>query len=201
MPLPRFTRIAPEQREHILAVARGAFAADGATSASYNKIIAAAGISKTTAYQYFDGRDDLLKTVLDDLAARLALVLGSWTPATGAAQFWTELTAASQRLITHLADHPQDRVLAAHVPLESTTADQWLRALVTDGTRLGVIRTDIDPELLHAATASVLAAADQWILARWAATADRSPDTTAVLRLLAGLWATPTDKLPHTKGQ
>lgn len=202
MPLPRFERLTPERRESILAVARRAFATDGLEGASYNKIISAAGISKTTAYQYFDDRNDLLQTVLNDLVARLTLVLGRWEPATDTTSFWAELAAASDRLVQHLAEYPDDRALARHLPPDSLATAEWVRVLVADGVRLGVIRTDINQSLIEAATAGVLAAADRWVLAGWKSPARPHHDPTEVRRLLAGLWGTPPEKQqPHRNGQ
>ena len=91
MPLPRFQRLSSQQRSAILDVARRQFAAHGADTASYNKIIEAAGISKSSAYQYFDGREDLLGAVLADLRDRLAGLLGDWSPAPSEQALWQQL--------------------------------------------------------------------------------------------------------------
>ncbi|WP_128643244.1 TetR/AcrR family transcriptional regulator [Streptomyces sp. SS] len=81
MPLLRFDRLPAERQESILTVARRHFADHGTEAASYNKIIEAAGFSKTAAYHYFDGWEDLLAAVLDGVLGRLLGALGPWTAA------------------------------------------------------------------------------------------------------------------------
>ncbi|MFE0425885.1 TetR/AcrR family transcriptional regulator [Streptomyces sp. NPDC058953] len=187
-PLPRFRRLPPERREAILRVARRHFAEQGPEGASYNRIIEAAGFSKTAAYQYFDGRDDLLATVLDDVLERLLGVLGPWTPAPDPAAFRAALEAGTRSLSAHLREHPDDLALAeaaAARPAGAAWAG-WFDALITDGQRLGVVRTDVDRALLVATTAAVLRAGDAWTLAAWRAGGE--PDTGQVWELLHGLW-------------
>ncbi|MFF9014848.1 TetR/AcrR family transcriptional regulator [Streptomyces sp. NPDC014870] len=188
-PLPRFHRLPAERREAILTVAREQFAAHGPETASYNKIIEAAGFSKTAAYQYFDGRDDLLAAVLEDVRERLLRVLGPWEPAVGPADFWARLRAGTGALGVHLAAHPDDLALAERAVRVSGGGPwtAWFDALVRDGRRLGVVRTTVDHSLLVAATEAVLRAADGWALEKLRA-GDHEVEDEQVWTLLAGLW-------------
>ncbi|MEW1547476.1 TetR/AcrR family transcriptional regulator [Streptomyces tsukubensis] len=196
-PLPRFERLAPERRAEILAVARSRFAEHGPQNASYNKIIEAAGISKTAAYHYFDGRDDLLAAVLEDVRDRLLRALGPWAPAEDATAFWARLEAGTDTLASHLLGHPDDLALAeAAAALDGGAAWQgWFAALVADGQRLGVIRTDLDQELLVSATVAVIGAADLWALTALAG--GRRPDRAQVWSLLRGLWGREGERHAH----
>lgn len=198
MPLPRFDRLPAERQERILAVARGHFADHGAEAASYNKIIEAAGFSKTAAYHYFDGREDLLAAVLDGVLDRLLDALGPWGAARDEAEFWTRLDASASALAEHLRDHPDDLALAEAAIGRTREQDgQWLAwfgDLVTDGQRLGVIRADVDHDLLVTVTAAVFGAADAWALARMKGTPPppeppESEDSAQLWRLLRGLWS------------
>ncbi|WP_218952128.1 TetR/AcrR family transcriptional regulator [Amycolatopsis anabasis] len=188
MPLPRFTRLPGDRRAEILRTAREMFAEHGPDTASYNKIIAAAGISKTAAYHYFDGREDLLSAVLDDLLARLHGSLGPWREAASPAEFWRGLRDGFARLHGHLAERPDDLALVdvalARVP--DHRFDAYLGALIDNGRALGVIRADVDRELLLAATAAVFRVLDNWMLARPDAPADALRQAWG---LLAGLWS------------
>ncbi|MEY2227764.1 MULTISPECIES: TetR/AcrR family transcriptional regulator [Streptomyces] len=197
-PLPRFHRLPAERQEAILAVARAHFAEHGPASASYNKIIEAAGFSKTAAYQYFDGREDLLAAVLDDVLDRLLGVLGPWTPARDEADFWARLEAGSRALVAHLRAHPDDLALAdaAVGRARGGVWLGWFGAVVEDGRRLGFIRTDVDPDLLAGATAAVMRAADAWALHALNAAPPERPTARPVLpggeqvwSLLRGLWS------------
>ncbi|MER7733109.1 TetR/AcrR family transcriptional regulator [Streptomyces erythrochromogenes] len=199
MPLPRFDRLPAERREHILGVARRHFAEHGAEGASYNKIIEAAGVSKTAAYHYFDGREDLLTAVLDGVLGRLLDALGPWEPARDEEDFAARFAAGSAALAAHLGGHPEDLALADAAI--GRTADgpwlDWFGALVADGRRLGLVRTDVDASLMVAATAAVVRAADAWALARMATGTDPGDVPGQLWTLLRGLWgAAPTGQEP-----
>ncbi|GAA2817962.1 hypothetical protein GCM10010452_52730 [Crossiella cryophila] len=189
--MPRYFRLPTERRRHLLDIARAHFAADGLDGASYNKIITAAGISKTSAYQYFDGREDLLAAVVADARDRLADTLGDWPEVLTRADFWRELHAGTTRLLTHVVATPAD--LAVAVAMITVEADQrlaaWLDALLADGRRLGLVRAEVDPELMRAATAAVFRAADGWLATRLEPADPQVPEQ--LWRLLAGLWSAP----------
>ncbi|MBB1253777.1 TetR family transcriptional regulator [Streptomyces sp. OF3] len=196
MPLPRFERLPADRRESILGAAREQFAAHGAESASYNKIIEAAGISKTAAYHYFDGREDLLAAVLDGVLDRLLAALGPWRPAGDPAEFWARLGEGAAALADHLRRHADDLALADAAIDRAADGPWtgWFDAVVSDGQRLGVVRTDVDRGLLVAATAAVVRAADAWALARMRGGAADAPaselsDGRQLWPLLRGLWA------------
>ncbi|MEU3203862.1 TetR/AcrR family transcriptional regulator [Streptomyces cyaneofuscatus] len=192
MPLPRFHRLTDDRQRHILDMARGHFARHGPDAASYNKIIESAGVSKTAAYQYFDGKDDLLATVLDGVRDRLLAALGPWEPAESGAEFRARLEGGSRALLAHLHEHPDDLALA-DLAIGRTGEAQWLgwfEAAVDNGQALGLIRTDLDRSLLVAATAAVMRAADTWTLARLRSSGGQDTAQIAgqVWALLAGLW-------------
>ncbi|MGY0233243.1 TetR/AcrR family transcriptional regulator [Longispora urticae] len=186
MPLPRFHRLTAERRADILRVARAEFAQHGPEAASYNQIIALAEISKASAYHYFDGKEDLLNEVLTEVRARLLGALGPWVPVETDREFWAALKAGSARLVEHLGAHPDDRALADHAlaraPREESAA--WLAAVLDNGIALGVIRGDVDRELLLGVTAGALGAVDGWALAG-------GTDLDQGWSLLAGLWTAP----------
>ncbi|MFE3542261.1 TetR/AcrR family transcriptional regulator [Nocardia sp. NPDC059177] len=188
MPLPRFTRLPAEEQRRILDIAQLKFAEDGVDHASYNQIIAAAGISKTSAYNYFDGREDLLYTVLDDVAARLAAVLGTWHYADNAAEFWWAVHTVEARLIDHIATHPADLALIdpAFMLREQSVFLAWIAELVDNGTAIGVVTVDCDRELLVTATAAVIRAGDVWGAAQLRA--GRTPDREQAWTLVRNLW-------------
>jgi AcrR family transcriptional regulator len=192
MPLPRFDRLSADSRAAILTVARKHFARDGFEAASYNKIIAEAGISKTSAYHYFDGKADLHGAVLAELATRVANVLGEWVPAPDAASFWGRLAESSSALLQHLDECPEDRALLSAGGSSATPArsepSPWVRAVVADAARLGLVEP-AELELMTAATEAVLGAVDRHVLAH----PDRAAEVAAdVPRLLARLWGAPT---------
>ncbi len=192
MPLPRFRRLLPDRQAEILRVARAHFAAEGPETASYNKIIEASGFSKSAAYQYFDGREDLLRAVLDGVRDRLRAALGPWRAVSDPPGFWLQLDRGARGLQEHLVAHPDDLAL---VPAATThagaEADPWFQDMLADGRRLGMVRADIDHDLMLAATIAVFRAADGWVVRAMREGRpeglDRQP-----WALLAGLWGNAT---------
>ena len=193
MPSPRFGRLPAERRTWILSVARSHLAR-GAELASYNSIIADAGISKTTAYLYFDGKGDLVAEVRRDLAERLSAVAGTWSPVRSVRRFWTQLRATSDALHRHLFEHPDDLALLGHGLGGSERADDdaWFAAMLSDGIECGVIRGDLDRPLLLAATRAVFGVADSYVLAGLLSGA--AVDPKPAWELLRGLWSAPVHR-------
>lgn len=177
------------RRAAILTAAARHFAADGPHSASYNAILAEAGISKASAYQYFDSRDDLLQTVLQEVADDLLGVLGGWRPSRDARDFGEQWRAGARRLTAALQADPVLLALAPH-SLARDLAGQgprdWVAAVIADGQRLGIIRDDLPSALLVEVSLAVLGEIDRWQLAELSA--GREPDPEQALSLLQSLW-------------
>ena len=85
-PMKRFQNVSPEKRDAILDAAAAEIAAHGLGGASINRVIAAAGMSKSSFYHYFEGKDDLYGAVtqraLDELLAAMAPAAIPATPST-----------------------------------------------------------------------------------------------------------------------
>jgi len=183
----------------VLAIARERFAADGLDRASYNRIIAAAGISKTSAYQYFDGRADLLDAVVSDVTERASLALGPWQRAADSAAFWSQLNDGASRLFGHLTLHPDDRVLLGDRSAVLDAVGSWFDAIVANAIELGLIRSNLDPDLLLAATGKLFEAIDGWALQQLGEAASapaHDVDLSDAWRMLATVWGTPAVLAP-----
>lgn len=187
MPLPRFGRLSAEEQQRIIDAAQAVFAAES-VEATYAEVIRAAGISKSTAYNYFDSRDDLLGVVLDSVAERLRAVLGSWNTVPDAEAFWGALGAATTRLEQHAGDHPEDLALIdpAFLLRMQGGFTGWVAQVIDNGIDIGVITVECDRGLLVSATAAVLRAGDTW----WAdeMRAGRTPDYAQQWALISNLW-------------
>jgi len=191
VPLPRFTRLPGEEQRRILDVALQAFAAEGVQTASYNQIIAAAGISRSSAYNYFDGRDDLLKAVLDDVAERVYAALGEWPGADDVEAFWARFFEAADRMSKHVADNPSDLALLdmAFIGRARGGYVDWVSAFVETGVRLGLVTIPVERELVVDATLSMLSTLDGWATERLRV--GEIPEPEVFRTVLTHLWGTP----------
>jgi len=159
MPRARFYNLAPQARSRLLRIAAKHFAARGVEGASLNEILAEARISKGAYYYYFDDKDDLLATVLDNAAdAMLArLRLPAFDTLTRD-EFWP----AVERVVASWAawaDVPSDLLqVAAQFTAARRTSERFApilakaqalyRKLIEPGQRLGCVRTDLPLDVL-----------------------------------------------------
>lgn len=187
MALPRFERLPPERRAALLAVAQRHLARDGRSGASYNQIIADAGLSKTSAYLYFDGREDLVRAVVSAVSARLEAVLGAWQTVTSEEAFWSQLATQSAALRSHLATNAEDlALLSMFEPGEWPNAQVWLEAMLENGRAVGVVRADVPAPVMAGVTRAVFTALDG--LAVEALRSGETVDEHLGRTLLEGLW-------------
>ncbi|MFD9721909.1 TetR/AcrR family transcriptional regulator [Streptomyces sp. NPDC059076] len=195
MPLPRYHRLPADTRAAILGVARAHFARDGKEAASFNQIIAEANISKTSAYHYFDGKDDLFGEVVADAARRTLGALGPWTEVDAAGELWEQLAAGARRLRAQLREHPDDRAVLTEQQRvgggqgEEGGGDDWIGQLVANGLRIGVIDPGPDAVLVATATRGIFDVLDRWALDH--PEASEQSVTQALTILLARLWGAP----------
>ena len=63
--------IRAEKRSHILKVALNVFGEEGYHASSINRIAKKAGISKGLIYTYFESKEDLLNTLVFDIAGSI----------------------------------------------------------------------------------------------------------------------------------
>ena len=178
MPRPRFNKLPAKKRERILEAAAKEFAANDYDSASLNRILEKAGISKGAAYYYFDDKADLYATTVLHYSQELISVVN---PAQfKAASFWDELTDVYRHQFTSYAERPwvfgivkAGGALSVEMVAQGPMAELWQQAqfmlvqLLRHGQELGVIRTDLEEELLLSLVIAVDMAHDRWLFARW----------------------------------
>ncbi|HLB17794.1 MAG TPA: helix-turn-helix domain-containing protein [Gaiellaceae bacterium] len=102
-PRPSPDQPAAEARERILRTAYELFHRDGVTAVGVDRIVAKAGVAKTTLYRHFRSKDDLVAAVLERHEEL-------WTSG------WLELE------VERRATSPQERL-----PVTFEVLDEWLR--------------------------------------------------------------------------
>ncbi|MCB9755632.1 MAG: TetR/AcrR family transcriptional regulator [Myxococcales bacterium] len=181
MPRPRFDQLPAPKRRRILDAAAEEFAQHGFDGASYNRIIRAAGVSKGAMYYYFDDKQDLFLTTVEDTLARGQEAFGSLDSvlaATDARGFWDAMQGLNRRAWSIFYDDPSllalgKALLASPGLTESATyrelvarLDGVMRELVAAGVEVGAIRRDLDPALLSAVLLGMGEALDRFLIAR-----------------------------------
>lgn len=178
--MKRFQNVPPDKQSAILDAAAAEIVAHGLSGASINRVIAAAGMSKSSFYHYFEGKDDLYAAVtqraLDDLLAAMA---PGALPAT-APDYWAMWEAMYRAFLQRQLSDPVLAALnwsaiqaradgTAHPALELLAGQmrQWLEALILQGQTLGAVRTDLPQGLLMDASFGMLEGGDRWFAATW----------------------------------
>ena len=186
MPLARFDKLDKSKKNAILDAAAREFSEHGFGSASYNRIIERAGISKGAMYYYFADKDDLFRTVL---AAAQAAWLGHMTLPSipdSAAAYWRECEAIYQRILGFFFAEPIAAALCFSIAQarqrgESHPAlvelgerlEAWTAEIIRLGQRVGAVRTDVPSALLVHVAFSIIEGGDRWLASHWD---EMSPD-------------------------
>jgi AcrR family transcriptional regulator len=162
MPRPRFLRADPAVQQAILDRAVDEFGTEGYDSASLNRILLAAGLSKGAFYYYFDDKADLAAAVLERELGRWHvqdLDLGDSADA-----FWTALERYARQGLDQLRASPKSRDVIVRLGAAATrdpalrerlaphmsSGQQHLTAVWQRGQELGAVRTDVPATTLIA---------------------------------------------------
>jgi AcrR family transcriptional regulator len=142
------------KRTRLIDAAIEEFAEHGFDAASYNKIIERSGLSKGTVYYYFDNKDSLLETVLDEICRRFVEALGDLKLPDTREEYWAADWEYHRRMIRFFFENPlmgrvmfwmsmdefhiDERLGAAH---ERVTG--IMRRLIVRGREIGAVRGDL----------------------------------------------------------
>ena len=179
MPRPPFERLEPARREAIFDAAAAEFGEHGFQRASYNRIIERAGLSKGAMYYYFDDKQDLFVTVVDDAVSELFDSLEPLGEVTGAEAFWAGFERVSLAVWRRMLEAPRvarlmpallDPRSISDVPevgaVMSERATGWLTEVLRQGRAVHAVRDDLPDDLLLGVTLAVGMACDRWAAQR-----------------------------------
>jgi AcrR family transcriptional regulator len=170
------TRLTGPHRDALIEATVAEFASAGYEGASLNRIIRAAGISKSSFYHAVDSKAELLDAVVDSL---IRDVRERWTPPAPAdfrgERFWPQVDAVLAELAALTAD---DRALGLlgrifYLPspgeADARTAlldavRAWVSEVLQVGAAGGALRDDLPVEALAAAAFGTLRGLDEWAL-------------------------------------
>ncbi|CAN5739626.1 TetR/AcrR family transcriptional regulator [soil metagenome] len=142
-------------RRAILEAAKGLISEMGTAEVSLADLTAAAGIGRTTFYEYFSDRDDVIASLVEDELPGVIDQLIASVPADSTANRLADLVIATvefvvdnpvlglilHREVPRLGPETQDRIMVAHAGLSREMGHIYMT-----GVREGVFRS-IDPEL------------------------------------------------------
>jgi len=153
----RQERLDEAKRASLMEAAIEEFAERGIESASYNKIIERSGLSKGTVYYYFDNKDSLLLSVLDEICERFHSAIGDLELPVTKENYWVTAREYNSRVVRFFFENPLEwRVLSMSEQLESFhgNAMRFIDALIVRGQELGAVRKDFPSStiqsLMHA---------------------------------------------------
>lgn len=129
-------------RRRILEAARRLMGERGPESLTVSAVAHAAGINRTTAYQHFRTRDELVRAVTEELIAELGAYLAGRRP----------IVEHIDAVAGYFLEHPELARLALHWLLSESPIPRAGMELFLDETRRlvgdGGARDDADPEML-----------------------------------------------------
>ena len=165
---PGRPRLDAEMVPRVLDAAERLFASRDALHVSVRDIAAEAGLPHSAIYRYFDGKDDVLRQVLERgmrrQSARDAAALAAGEPLKGAVDWFMTENAALARALVRAA-LKGETASSLGVDAEST-ARQTTRVLEAGESEFE-LRTDVDPQVAAAAAMALSlgwAVTEQWVV-------------------------------------
>ena len=179
MPKPTFLNLPPDKRRRIVDAALQEFALRDYRSASVGRIVDAVGIAKGSVYQYFDGKLDLYRYLVD-LAAETKFRFIDAARAGDAPDFFSQVRQAAFHGARFDFSEPRYASLLYHATYEPSTPETlevssrlraashaYLRGLVDAGVARGDLRPDLDRDMVVYALYQLTVALRDYLSARF----------------------------------
>lgn len=171
----RNRRLDDEKRVALIEAAMEEIAVNGIEGASYNRIIERSGLSKGAVYYYFENKESLYGTVLDEVEHKFIAAVGRLEMPGTKEEFWPVCRAHYEKAIRFGSDN-FDLVKVVRSLVDPFTMadkdseiyksfrkiDRWTSYLLRKGQELGAIRRDVSEELIKRVLQAVGHAMDTW---------------------------------------
>ena len=176
MPRPTFFNLPEDKRAHVVEALKAEFAARPYVRASVDRVIAAAGVSKGSFYQYFDNKEDAYAHLVRELMGARVGPVGDPVPEASFEEVLAAVVRGSRDF--HLRDPlgwaVLARTLADDAPpmLESDqsvsgSVHRWAVAAIAAGQTSGELREDIDAETAAWMIERVLLGTPHYVMSRF----------------------------------
>jgi AcrR family transcriptional regulator len=145
-------------QERLLAASLRLFAQQGFESTSVQEIVAAAGVTKGAMYHYFSSKDDLLYEIYHRLLGVQTERLDAIADGPGTAQervraaaadvVESTLTSIDEAIVSIRSIHMLPQPQRGQVRAERRRYHERFRAMVEEGQRTGVFRSDVPADVV-----------------------------------------------------
>ena len=129
-------------------------------------------------YYYFDDKQDLFNTILDDANQSYLDYIGTWKKADSKQKFWKQVKelfvksmaffeedTRAARLVSMSMKSP-DVLTETYKQLEQSSST-WFVEVISEGQKLKAVRDDIPQDYLIMLIFAFGQASDQWLLSKW----------------------------------
>ena len=161
MPLPRFHKLSEEKQSELLDAAAQELAEKGLDGASIAAVVERAGASRSAVYYYFEDKDDLFRTVLQQRMRDAMALVGEPSENELREDLWGTVRRHKKTIIRHFLQRPTDiaiwRMAFAQANALNThpvcisdmyeNLQQHWRYMVRCGQEGGTVRTDMPLDL------------------------------------------------------
>ncbi len=175
----RLRKLDDEKRAALIEAAMEEIAANGIEGASYNRIIERSGLSKGAVYYYFENKESLYGTVLEEVEQKFISSVGRLKMPETAGEFWPSCRLYYEKAVRFGFEN-LDMVKVVRSLLEPAAGDRrngeiyrnfrkidrWTSSLLKRGQELGAIRRDAPEDLLKRVLQAAGHAMDSWFFER-----------------------------------
>ena len=183
MPRPTFFNLPEDKRAHVVEALKAEFAARPYARASVDRVIAAAGVSKGSFYQYFENKEDAYAHLVRELVSASVDLAGDPVPKAPFEEVLAEIVRGSHDF--HLRDPlgwaVLARALADDAPpvLESDQSvsggvHRWAVTAIAAGQESGELRGDVDAETAAWMIERVLLGTPHYVMSRFRVDPERA---------------------------
>ena len=159
MDIDRQERLKDDKRMRLIEAAIEEFNENGLQNASYNRIIERSGLSKGAVYYYFDNKESLLSTVIEEIGDRFLDTVEDFAMPETREDYWEAFREYQTRELDFFLKNPSlgrilvqlgEREWARDHPfwLAFERPIRLLRALIGRGQELGAVRSDLAIETI-----------------------------------------------------
>ncbi len=187
-------KIDDEKRAALIEAAMEEIAANGIDGASYNRIIERSGLSKGVVYYYFENKESLYLTVLDEVERQFLSSVGKLKLPETREEFWTACCLYYEKAIRYgagnlgivkvvrnLIEPGTGMKGSAELRENFRRVERWTANLLKRGQDLGAIRKDVPPDLLRSVLQAMGHTMDSWLFEHL----EKAPESVSVEKFLA----------------